>query len=343
LKILILKPSSLGDVIHAIPVLRNLKQGYPEAEIYWWISAQLSSLLERDPDLTGVFLFHRKKSESPFHWPTLLRELRRMRRMGFTHVIDLQSLARSGITAWLANGEVTIGLDDAREGASTFYDVRVPRPTPKTHAVDWYLQVLPYFNLKPHFRFDWLPYRSEVARKIRQTGVAEKRIILNPGARWDNKRWPAEYFRELLQILAAKYPGYQLVLLGGKSDYELSCAIKKGSGTTLDLTGQTSLLEMVEVIRGARAMITNDTGPMHIAAAVGTPLVPIFGPTEPARTGPYGQIASALQASLPCIPCMKPACHYPKPLECLRLIQPERVARVVESMLENERRAAARA
>jgi len=320
-------------VIHAIPVLRNLKLAYPSAEIYWWVSAELSSLLENDPDLTGLFLFHRKKSESPFFWPSLAKELRRMRRMGFTHVIDLQSLARSGITAWLANGEVTIGLDDSREGASTFYDVRIPRPSERTHAVDWYLQVLPYFNLKPHFRFEWLPKRAEVRANIFEAGVREDRIILNPGARWANKRWPAENFRELIEILSKRYPETQLVLLGGKSDYATAAAILIGNGSTLDLTGRTNLWEMIEIIRGAKLMVTNDTGPMHIGAALGTPLVPIFGPTEPARTGPYGQVERSLQGKLSCIPCMKSYCTYSVPLECMNMIRPERVASVVSEMV----------
>lgn len=253
--------------------------------------------------------------------------------MGFTHVIDLQSLARSGITAWLANGEVTIGLDDSREGASTFYDVRIPRPSERTHAVDWYLQVLPYFNLKPHFRFEWLPKRAEVRANIFEAGVREDRIILNPGARWANKRWPAENFRELIEILSKRYPETQLVLLGGKSDYETAAAIRNGNGSTLDLTGRTNLWEMIEIIRGAKLMVTNDTGPMHIGAALGTPLVPIFGPTEPARTGPYGQVERSLQGKLSCIPCMKSYCTYSVPLECMNMIRPERVASVVSEMV----------
>jgi heptosyltransferase-1 len=335
LKILILKPSSLGDVIHAIPVLRLIKQAYPSSEIYWWISAELSSLLERDPDLTGLFLFYRKKSESPFFWPTLIRELRRMRRMGFTHVIDLQSLARSGITAWLANGEVTIGLDDPREGASTFYDVRVPRPSYETHAVDWYLQTLRYFNIKPHFRFDWLPHRPDAASKMKLAGVQENRIILNPGAKWENKRWPKEYFRELASSISKNFPRTQIVLLGGKSDYELTAGIRNGTDSVLDLTGRTSLWEMIEVIRGAQLMVTNDTGPMHIGAALKTPLVPLFGPTNPARTGPYGQISRALQLNISCVPCMKAECHNPNQFECLRRLEPSLVMEEVERRLNH--------
>jgi len=324
----------LGDVIHAIPVLRLLKQAYPSAAIYWWISAELSSLLESDPDLTGLFLFYRKKSESPFFWPTLVKELRRMRRMGFTHVIDLQSLARSGITAWLANGEVTIGLDDPREGASTFYDVRVPRPSYETHAIDWYLQTLRYFNIQPHFGFEWLPSRADAASKMKQAGVREHRIILNPGAKWENKRWPVENFRELASHISRRFPDTQIVLLGGRSDYEITSGIRNGTDSILDLTGTTSLWEMIEVIRGARLMITNDTGPMHIGAALRTPLVPLFGPTTPKRTGPYGQIERTLQTKLACVPCMKPECHNPNRLECLKALDTLTVLREVERRLD---------
>ena len=139
LKILILKPSSLGDVIQALPVLRLLKLHFPKSEIYWWIDSGLSPLLQNDPDLAGIFRFQRKRWSSPLHWPEMLRSISEMRRKKFDLVIDLQGLARSGAFAWFANGDLTVGVADPREGASGFYDNAVPRPSYETHAVDWYL------------------------------------------------------------------------------------------------------------------------------------------------------------------------------------------------------------
>ncbi len=159
MKILILKPSSLGDVIQALPVLRLLKRHLPAAEIFWWIDSSLAPLLEGDPDLAGIVRFERRRWAAPRHWPEMLRSIRWMREQNFDWVIDLQCLARSGAFAWLANGKFFIGLDEVREGARGFYDVAVRRPSFHTHAVDWYLAVLPHLGVPVHKNFQWLPER----------------------------------------------------------------------------------------------------------------------------------------------------------------------------------------
>ncbi len=159
MKILILKPSSLGDVIQALPVLRLLKLHFRDAEIFWWIDSALAPLLEGDPDLTGIVRFERKRWKSPRHWPEMLRSIRWLREQDFDLVIDLQCLARSGAFAWLADGKFLIGLDEVREGARGFYDAAVPRKTFHTHAVDWYLSVLPKLGVPVQQNFEWLPER----------------------------------------------------------------------------------------------------------------------------------------------------------------------------------------
>ena len=110
MKILILKPSSLGDVVQALPVLRLLKLHWPDSEIYWWVDARLAPLVEGDRDLAGVVRFERDRWASPVHWPEVWRSVRWMRRQAFDLVLDLQCLARSGVFAWLANGERLVGL-----------------------------------------------------------------------------------------------------------------------------------------------------------------------------------------------------------------------------------------
>ena len=115
-------------------------------------------------------------------------------------------------------------------------------------------------------------------------------MALLPGARWENKRWPARHFQELVAHLRSRQAELQFAILGGQSDSPLAEAISSAApDATLDLTGRTSLPQMVEILRQCRVVVTNDTGPMHVAAALGKPVVGIFGPTNPARTGPYGQ------------------------------------------------------
>ena len=338
MKILLLKPSSLGDVIQALPVLRLLKRHLPAAEIFWWIDSNLAPLLEGDPDLAGVVRFARRRWAAPRHWPEMLRSIRWMREQNFDWVIDLQCLVRSGAFAWLANGKFLIGLDEVREGARGFYDVAVRRASFHTHAVDWYLAVLPRLGVPVHKNFQWLPERPEVAaavkRKWRTDGA--RWIALQPGARWPDKRWPAEHFAELARRLAADYSDARFAVLGVAGDKPLGEIISRSApGRCLNLCGQTSLPEMVEWLRLCDLMITDDTGPMHAAAALGKPLVALFGPTEPRRTGPYGHLESALRIDLPCSPCMKAHCVYEKPNECLKAISPAMVFERVQKQLQS--------
>ena len=336
MKILILKPSSLGDVIHAMPVLRLLKLHRPEAEIHWWVESGLAPLIEDDPDLAGVFRFQRRRWSRLSGIPSLLKTVFALRRERFDLAIDLQGLARSASFAWLANGGFTIGVDDPREAAAGFYDVAVPRPGPMVHAVDWYLEILRCLEVPTDRPFTWLPKRQLVATSVngkwRLDGAPL--VLLNPGARWWNKRWPAPAFAQTLQQIAAARPDVRFAVLGGKEDLPLAEEIvRQAPERTLNLAGLTSLHELIEVIRSAALIITNDTGPMHMAAATGTPMIALFGPTNPARTGPYGWNAVVMKVPLPCAPCLSQRCHWPVQMECLNAIPPERVARAALKIL----------
>jgi lipopolysaccharide heptosyltransferase II len=241
--------------------------------------------------------------------------------------------------AWLANGAVTVGLDDPREGARGFYDVVIARRSHHTHAVDWYLDALPALGVPVHQNFIWLPERPLVVEELaaRWRPDAARWIALQPGARWSNKRWPIEHFVEVVRRLARDRDDIRFAILGAEADHPLGETLCAAAPTRcLDLTGRTSLLEMVEWTRWCDLMVTNDTGPMHVAAALGKPVVALFGPTEPRRTGPYGQVDRAIQHSLPCVPCMKASCGYVKKMECLRAISPDTVMERVWQVLNHQ-------
>ena len=337
LKILILKPSSLGDVVQALPVLRLLKLHAPKAEIFWWIESRTAPLLEGDPDLSGLFYFDRDRWGTPWHWGDIWKSIRELRRHHFDLVIDLQALARSGVVGWLAGGKCFVGLHDTRELAHGYYDISVPRPSAQTHAVDWYLAVLRALNVPVHKNFEWIPRRESVAREVETMGLmnGQPSIALLPGARWENKRWPVQHFQELVAQLHARNRELRFAILGGSFDAPLAAAIASVQPEfCVDFTGRTSLPQMVEVLRRCHLVVTNDTGPMHVAAALGKPVVGLFGPTNPMRTGPYGQINHALQRhDLPCVPCMKSVCSYREPLACLRGIGASSVAEEVLARL----------
>ena len=332
MKILILKPSSLGDVVHALPVLRLLKRHWPHSRIHWWLDINLIPLLQDDPDLAGIYAFERKRWAAPRHWPEILSRLRDMRAQRFDLAIDLQGLARSSMIAWLANAHTTVGLDNlregGREGARAMYDVTPPRAPERAHAVDRYMAVLPLLGVPVHWDFEWLPPRPQAARHVRQTWAPETErtrwVVLLPGGRWDNKRWPARNFVQLVKHFG-DIPETKLVVLGSQGERRLGEEIAAAApGRCLNLAGSTTLDEMIEWIRLSHLTITNDTGPMHVAAALRRPVLAVFGPTAPWNTGPYGQLENVFQAThLPCVPCMKSRCAYREPLACLHAIKPE--------------------
>jgi lipopolysaccharide heptosyltransferase II len=326
LKILILKPSSLGDVIQALPVLRLLKLRFPDAAIHWWLDSNLVPLLADDPDLDGIVPFNRHGWGRPANLVKRFAELQAVREQSFDWIIDLQGLARSGLFAWLSRGKLCVGFDDSREGARGFYDFCVPGARLSAHAVDCYLKILRALDVPVHWNFEWLPPKPRAAEDVRRKWPvgAQRWVALLPGARWPNKRWPAGHFAGLAGKLAAAHPDLRFAALGTQADHDAGELIARSApGRALNLTGKTSLPEMIEWVRLSDLIISNDTGPLHVAAALGKPVVAIFGPTDPRRTGPYGCQDGILQSRIPCVPCLSDRCANPLHLECLRLVTPE--------------------
>jgi lipopolysaccharide heptosyltransferase II len=355
LKILILKPSSLGDVIHALPVLRLLKLHFCAAEIFWWIDSALAPLLEGDPDLAGLIFFERKRWSKPQHWPEMLRSIRWLREQNFDLVIDLQCLLRSAAFAWLAHGKFLVGLDNpregGREGARLFYDLVPPRAPDGTHAVERYLSILKSLDVPVHKNFQWLPERPQIATEVKRkwpaafpTSISQlpspNWIALQPGARWDNKRWPVENFAELVRLLAKEFPETRFAIIGSADDKPLGEIISRAEPQrALNLCGETSLPEMIEWLRLCDLLVTNDTGPMHVAAALDKPLIALFGPTDPRSTGPHGQLENVLRIELPCSPCMKSDCAWKNPNECLTAISPAMVFERIKTIYHQDTKA----
>ena len=325
-------------MVQALPVLRLLKLHWPQSEIFWWIDSALAPLLEGDPDLAGLVHFDRRRWTFPANWPEVWHSVRWTRGQSFDLVIDLQCLLRSGLFAWLANGKFLVGLDEPREGARGFYDLVVRRDSFFTHAADWYLSVLKALKVPVHWNFEWLPERSAVSAEVKRKWATDSArwMVIQPGARWLNKRWPIDHYGQLIRQLGAAYPDFRFAIMGSQEDSEAGAALAAADPRRcLDLTGKVSLPEMIEWIRLSELMISNDTGPMHVAAAIGKPVVAIFGPTEPRRTGPYRQLQNVVRIDLPCAPCLKAHCTYSRPIECLKAIPP---AMVFDRVTQLERR-----
>jgi lipopolysaccharide heptosyltransferase I len=338
-KVLVLKPSSLGDVIHALPVLRRLRRHWPEAAVDWWIVRGLMPLLEEDPDIRRLVPFDRKEWGRLANWRRVLRDIAALRRERYDLVLDLQGLARTALVGRLCGARRFVGVRDWREFAPLLQGESVPRPSPRTHAAEWYLEVARHLGISTDGPFDWIPERPagrhEVERNFPELGHGNW-IGFQPGARWENKRWPLDSFGQLARILAARLPDHRIAVFGGPDETALGRSIAGTSpNQVLDLTGRLTLPGMIEGLRLTRLLVTNDTGPMHVAAALGRPVVALFGPTDPERTGPHGQIDHVLRVQgLPCAPCMKDRCRNADPLACLTRISP---AQVAEKVLERLR------
>jgi len=328
-KVLILKPSSLGDIIHALPVLRLIKQQRPEWKVHWWIEKDFAPLLEMDRDISALHYFERHALRSFSGVARGINSVERMRAERFDVVVDLQGLARSALHGWVVHGGYVIGLDQRREGAALLYDMLIPRPSSRTHAVDWCLEVLPGIGLSADEPFEWLPERHWVTNQLCGQGYQSnvRWIGLCPGARWKSKQWPVESFEALVKEL--DYPDVRFAVFGGKDDRVIGRRLAANEHV-VDLTGRTSLPETIEWMRVCSAVVTNDTGPMHIAAALNIPVVALFGPTDPLKTGPYrakGRVVC--QEYGQCDQCVNGRSYRADGHDCMKSIDPNVVAAAV--------------
>jgi lipopolysaccharide heptosyltransferase I len=337
---LIIKPSSMGDIVQALPVLTALKEAHPEAHVTWLVARPFAGILEGHPRLDEVLAFDRHRfAHIGRNLPItgeFLEFLRDLRRRGFSLVIDLQGLFRSGLFALASGAQTRVGFRAARELAPLFYTNLVSLPRKEMHAVDRYLAVAQYLGIAMPKATDHLPVPAEARAAARQRlaaaglAPAEPFVVVCAHARWETKQWPPERFALVLDRVWAE-AGARAVLVGGGPAVPIGRTIGAAMAERpIDLTDKTTLKELVAVIAEARAMLTNDSGPMHVAAAVGTPVVAIFGPTNPARTGPYGAGHRVLTGRAPCAPCYRRRCLYSAgaaALACLTSITADEAAR----------------
>ena len=315
----------MGDIVHAMPTCEAIRRAYPKARLTWLVKREWAGLVERIEGVDRV-------------WPvdsTLtgwLSQVSLLRAEHFDLVIDLQGLLRSAAIGWLSGSPLRVGFTNGREGSPWFYSKLVPVPSLEMHAVDRYLLVAKAVGAvafgTPEFCFR-IPQsdHDEVDRLLSRSGVAPGTswVAMNVSARWPTKRWPAESFAEVADRLQQE--GYGLVVLIGGPGDRVEVAAVKGQMKTpaIDLTGATTVGLLPALLSKASLLITNDSGPMHSAAAVGAPVVALFGPTSALLTGPYGAGHSVLTGNVSCRPCFSRTCSNVLPLECLRAVSPEQV------------------
>jgi heptosyltransferase-1 len=272
-KILVIKPSSLGDVIHGLRVMKQVHSFFPDAKIDWIIKEELTEILLACGFVHDVF--HYKRGGGLKLYLKLIQEIRRER---YDYILDLQGLLRSGIITFLAKGGSKLGVADGREFSTIFYSSIGEKSRKKEiHAIDKltpFLKTLGINDFDPSLpiKFDHSYLKEETKKLI----GSKPYIMLFPESRRPQKMWP--YFEELLGELK-KESGYEIVIAGNNEagDY-------KGS---IDVRGKLSLTELPFLISKSKAVVTNDSAPLHIASAMLVPTVALFGPTSKNKYGPY--------------------------------------------------------
>lgn len=341
--ILLIKLSAIGDVVHALPLLEVLRKNFPKARIDWLVEEEASSIIEGHRDLNSLIISRRKSWQRRFFrsggqlstFKEVGRFLEELRSMEYDLVIDLQGLFKSGILTGLARGRRKIGFTGGREGSVFFLTERPYAVDYNDHALERYLKTAQFLGCHVESWKGDIPLgpsdRQNVDRMIQEQGIQTHRlVVINPVARWRTKLWDHEKFSRLADRLM-KELSCDVVFTGSREDGRIiHDIIARMKGKAMDLTGRTTLKELAYLFSRCRLMISTDTGPMHMAAAMGCPVIALFGPTAPERTGPYGTGHRVIQESLSCTPCFKRRCGD---MTCMKEITVEKVFDAVQAVL----------
>ncbi len=340
-RILIIRLSHVGDVIHALPLLHALRSAYPEAHISWLAEDTVSPLLFNLDELDEPIVLPRRQLRSSFAGAlrSLYRLLSRLRSRRFEAVIDVQSLTKSAIWGWLSGATTRIGFPApvGRELAPWLNNVPVPQTPEIKHVVDLNMSLLGPLGVAPTMvRFD-LPVcehaRLKVSKWLAEASPDRPPVLISPGAGWETKRWPAERFGALADRIAGDMALPVFIVWGPGEEDLCDRVLQNSQSSNVSAAPPTDLLEMTELIRMSRLVVTNDTGPLHIAVAVGVPTVSIWGPTDPERNGPYGPGHKVILTGAPCRMCWKTSCPAQNSLICMEQISVEEVWTAVREVL----------
>ena len=339
MKFLIIKPSSLGDVACAMPVVALIKKHYPDATVDWLVNTEYAGLAKA-AGADNIFVIDRRAWKKVASWPkAFFNYLSVAAKLPFQHydyAIDLQGLLRSGIFTALSNAKKAIGFADGRECSPIFYDTKVVVNRKLTHSTLCNLAVLKELGIEKDET--WPSFApSDTSSTLESFGLAGSEFFIAvPLTRWKSKNWVPESIAAVGTELKARH-GWRGVLVGGSDAKEVCAKICALSPDVfLDLSGKTDWSQFLALSAEARCAVTPDTGPMHVMAAAGTPMIAIMGPTDPRRHGPYGDCSKVLQSKRRCLPCYHRDCvlgEEGKPSLCMADITPEMVVEAVEELL----------
>jgi lipopolysaccharide heptosyltransferase I len=297
--ILIIKPSAMGDIVHTLPALSSLRKSFPQARITWLISSQFSSLLDCIPGVDRRILFDRKQLGHWWYSPEAFQAFRRLlqdiHQGEFDIVFDFQGLFRTAFFAFQTRSSRRFGMSVAREFASLFYTHRIVPPKQSYHLVDYYnAMVSAAGGTVLSTRGELIPPKeasTALRQQLGELGIGDKPYaVLIPGSAHQSKCWPVERFSRLADKITNERNS-AVIVAGSASERPLADMVVHGASTPIfNLAGQTKIPQLVTLLGGAKLVVSNDTGPGHIAEAMRVPTVLIFGHTNPLRVGPYGRV-----------------------------------------------------
>lgn len=334
--ILVVKLSSIGDVVQALPVAAALRRRFPQAHIAWAVGPAAADVVTGNPQLDEILVIGGRGASSdrirmlpPLTAPLQLR--RELRRMTYDVALDLQGLLKSALIAHLSGARERIGYKTLREATRLFYNRPIVVDRRDVHAVESYLDFAEALGA------DRAPVDFDIAISDADRAAVDELLdsdsefaALIPGARWETKLWPSGRFAAVADALGEEFH-LSAVVLGAARDRALASAIGKASrARIIDLTGKTTLKQAAEVLRRCRVAIGNDTGPLYLSAAVGTPTVAIFGPSDARRLGPYGEGHAKVIAEVECAPCRNRRCRNHK---CMESIEPTEVIAAARTLM----------
>jgi heptosyltransferase-1 len=334
-RIAIIKPSALGDIVNSLPVLTALRARFPRAYIAWVVNRGYEPLLQGHPDLDATLPFDRGAARgSVFRAAKLYRRFfGAIRRERFDLVIDLQGLLRSGLIAAASGARRRVGLSTAREGAAWFYTDVVPvADFNAIHAVDRYWLVAQALDAGTEPKQFRLPLSESACRHAEDAlrNYPRPWIFLGVGSRWLTKRWPPEHFAELVRR-GQNEAGGTAIFVGSPDEASLAAQTAgRVKGQVLDLTGRTSLPQLTALLARADVMISNDSGPLHLAVALGRPVVAPYTCTKVLLNGPYGGEAGAVESRVWCQGSYLTRCAR---LECMAELTPDRLWPILREIL----------
>jgi lipopolysaccharide heptosyltransferase I len=340
-EILIIRLSSIGDILHCTPVVSSLKAAWPKCRITWLVGEAAAELIKYNPYIDEIIIWSRENFEKQLRKFALIRTYdswrdlqKKLASKNFDMLLDIHGLFLTGVIASQVRTTRRIGMSEAREFNSLFM-TEVAEPLSR-HIVDRYLGVLKPLEIRP-LQDKMTLVIPEDSRDFAKTfltaaGVllSDRFVVLVPGTTWASKNWPTELFAK---VACSIHQDFKIVLCGGKLEVKLGREIQTKAGVVLiNAIARTSVLELAAILERAAVVVSGDTGPLHMAAALGVPTVGLFGPTDPEIYAPRGQQHATLFHKLACSFCHKVTC----PLghgRCMLSVTPEEVVQQVHSLV----------